>query len=117
MVFTGMAVVGVFLNWIDPGTTAPGVESRLGIEEDDGFLVIVVAVIGVALAFSGVRAAWIAPAFGAAIAIRDATRVDDNPTTEVGFGLWITSVAFAIAAGLLIVDLVREIRSMARGPD
>ena len=115
MACMGVAVVGVFLNWIDPHVAASELESRLGIEEDDGFLVIVVALIGTALAYSGAKPAWIAPAFGAAVAIRDASRVADNPLADVGFGLWVTIVGFSVAAGLLVAALLRDIRETRSG--
>lgn len=109
----GVAIIGVFLSWIDPAAPS-GAESRIGIEESDGLLVIVIAIVGVGAALVAARPAWIAPGLGTAVAVRDATRVADNPTTEVGLGLWITSIGFALATVLLLAELIRTVTSSRR---
>ncbi|MCP3988195.1 MAG: hypothetical protein GY724_03910 [Actinomycetia bacterium] len=115
MASIGLAIVGIFLTWIEPaGTEAVG-SARIGIEEGDGVMALVVGVIGLGAAFIGARPAWIAVGFGTAIAVRDAVRVNDNPAADIGLGLWITAIGFAIATVLLLADLTRTI--MASRPE
>ena len=83
-----------------------------GLGHDDGFLVVLAAVVGIALVSYGIKAAWIAPGFIAALLIRDINRVRATDF-DVGTGLWAGLALALLAAVLLIGDLLLAIQRTA----
>ena len=102
-----LTALTTLLTW----TSRDGVDSW-GLAHDDGFLVILAAVVGTALVSYGIRAAWIAPGFIAALLIRDINRVRATDF-EVGIGLWAGLALALLAAVLLIGDLLLGIERPA----
>ena len=100
-----VALASVFLPWFD-GVSGSG----SGIAQTSGTLTLFGCVAGLGLSQYGVRAAWMAPAFAAAVMWRDVIRAGDIAGVDVAFGLWIGGVAATLAAALLIVDYLAAIR-------
>lgn len=103
-----LTALTTLLTW----TSRDGVDTW-GLAHDDGFLVVLASVVGVAVVAYGVKAAWIVPGFIAALLIRDVNRVRASEF-DVGVGLWAGLALALVAAVLLLGDLVLGIRE-ARG--
>lgn len=103
-----LTALTTLLTW----TSRDGVDTW-GLAHDDGFLVVLASVVGVAVVAYGVKAAWIVPGFIAALLIRDVNRVRASEF-DVGVGLWAGLALALLAAVLLLGDLVLGIRE-ARG--
>jgi len=84
-----------------------------GLGHNDGFVVVIGAIIGIALIAYGIKAAWIAPAFLAMVQMRDISRVRSTDF-DVGLGLWLGLGLALVATVLLIADLIFGIQEAAR---
>ena len=103
-----LTAVSSFLPWIVAGEI-----SEIGVDTGDGRICSVVALAGIGLVLRGIRAAWIAAGFCLVIALRASATISDASGVTVGIGVWAAALTAAIAAGLLIVRYLSQIREEA----
>lgn len=100
------------LPWIDG---AAG--SQLGITQPDGWLTLLIGTIATILAWYRIRTGWMAAGFVAVLMGRNLLMLGDLDSAAPGVGLWIGTVAFAAAAVLQLIGMVKRGRSAFAGND
>jgi hypothetical protein len=86
---------------------------RSGVSQPDGLLTLMGGAVALALAWRRVAIGWIVSGFFAVLLGRDILTLTEVPSARPGAGLWVGASAFAAAAVVQFVELVRSRRTAA----
>jgi hypothetical protein len=93
----------VLLPWV----VAPN-GNLLGISQPDGRLTLLLGVASLILVWYRVRVAWLVAGFLTVFLVRNIWFLGRMDEADPGWGLWLSAVAFCLAAGVEVQQLARS---------
>ena len=102
-VLAAVTVLAMLLGWADEP------EAVRGLQESEGQLVVLAAVVSIVLMRLGNRLAWMAAGFGAAVSWRAIVQLGG----DAGWGLRLAVPAASAAVVMLVWHMIAEIRENA----
>ena len=103
-----LAAVAVFLPWKETAA-----QSAAGTQLGVGRVVFIVSLVTVALIQVRWRPAWIGAGFVVAVNARGIFELAGSDTSEIGPGLWLSTVTALAAAALLVWDMFAGVAAQA----